>query len=538
MKTQKYLLPLVFLATLLVLVAMLLAQSLPSKFLPGVDSGFFLYAGAQLLKGKLLFVDVWDHKGPGIFWIDALGLWLGHNSRWGVFMLEFLSLAGAFGLGLIALRRLWGNAAALVGLLAGVFFLNGVLEGGNLTEEYPLLFNFAAFFIFVFWIVSADSHKKSAQFWPYFAVGALFSASFLFRANNGGVQLVIGLAILAGGLIDRDFLATFKKLVFIGAGAILVFALVLLYFWMNHTLAEMIRGAFTYNFLDTAAADAGSKLDALNTGLGKLGLAIVPVSLGLAFSLFDLFNRIFRKITLVSDRLLIFMLISPLVEIYLSSLSGRSYGHYYICWTTIVMVLSGYGIFRAAAWLPGGAVKLLNSWMTVGAALVLALVLAWSQGIVRDYHSSLVLLLDRSKGFELFDNVSLYIRDHTQKDDRVLVWGSFAGINFMSRRDSPTAYTFYPMYPETNRMAGELSAKFLEQIQSHPPAVIVDAAQKGRRHIYSLDPGIRAAEMQDQSGYWYYKPSNLDAVLAFIDKNYDFETTIDKKYGIYRLKTQ
>jgi hypothetical protein len=78
------------------LVALALSQANPALTAPGRDSGFFLYAGSRMLVGDKLYVDIWDHKGPGIFLVNALGLLLAKNSRRGVWFLEYISIFGAF----------------------------------------------------------------------------------------------------------------------------------------------------------------------------------------------------------------------------------------------------------------------------------------------------------------------------------------------------------------------------------------------------------------------------------------------------------
>ena len=77
---------------LALLVALVLSQSNPYKEALSRDNGFFLYAGSQILKGKIPYIDFWDSKGPIIFYINALGLLVGKGSRWGVWLLEFVFL--------------------------------------------------------------------------------------------------------------------------------------------------------------------------------------------------------------------------------------------------------------------------------------------------------------------------------------------------------------------------------------------------------------------------------------------------------------
>ena len=44
------------------------------------DTVVFAYIAQRMLAGDVLFRDVWDHKGPLIFMLNALGLWLGGGS--------------------------------------------------------------------------------------------------------------------------------------------------------------------------------------------------------------------------------------------------------------------------------------------------------------------------------------------------------------------------------------------------------------------------------------------------------------------------
>src|SRR6266496_1916463 len=58
--------------------------------LPSRDSGVFLYVGWRFLNGDIPYRDVWDHKPPLIYFVDALGLRLTPDSLWGVWLLQFI----------------------------------------------------------------------------------------------------------------------------------------------------------------------------------------------------------------------------------------------------------------------------------------------------------------------------------------------------------------------------------------------------------------------------------------------------------------
>src|SRR5512134_3348825 len=54
------------------------------------DSGVFLYVGWRLISGDIPYKDVWDHKPPLIYFVDALGLSITPDSLWGVWILEVI----------------------------------------------------------------------------------------------------------------------------------------------------------------------------------------------------------------------------------------------------------------------------------------------------------------------------------------------------------------------------------------------------------------------------------------------------------------
>ncbi|MDO9299967.1 MAG: hypothetical protein Q7T89_01225, partial [Anaerolineales bacterium] len=120
---------------LILLTGLVLNLANPLFDKPSRDGGFFLYAGSQILDGKIPYLDFWDNKGPAIFYINALGLWLGGGSRWGVWAVEFLCIFGTFLILYCALSKRWGGGAALFGVtMAGLG-----LRVGNPDLVLPVL---------------------------------------------------------------------------------------------------------------------------------------------------------------------------------------------------------------------------------------------------------------------------------------------------------------------------------------------------------------------------------------------------------------
>src|SRR5205823_544674 len=72
-------------------------------------AGVFFYAAQRVLRGGLPYRDIWDHKPPGVYAIDAIGLALGGTA--GVWGVQLVSLVVAAVASLRATRTFGGGAA-------------------------------------------------------------------------------------------------------------------------------------------------------------------------------------------------------------------------------------------------------------------------------------------------------------------------------------------------------------------------------------------------------------------------------------------
>lgn len=179
---------------------------------PSIDSSVFLYAGDRVLDGAIPYKDVWDHKGPLIYYINALGLGISGGSRWGVWLMEWISVVAAAWLGYRLMEHAFGSLPAI---LASGFFLLGlsaVLHGGNMTEEYALPLQFSLLWFFF------QSFKSPK--WPFFFLIGVFAAlSFFLRPNIIAIPVAIGLYYLLRA-VRKSERADWIRLAIIASGGV------------------------------------------------------------------------------------------------------------------------------------------------------------------------------------------------------------------------------------------------------------------------------------------------------------------------------
>ncbi len=211
---------------------------LPTLNFPyGPDQALFAYIGDQLAHGKTLYVDVWDVKPPGIFWLYALATRLPGEFR-GVRAFDMLwtlaTVAAVYALG----RHLWGRAAgALAGGLYGMAYATA---SGYWNMAQPDSFMVLPVMIGV---LMWDREPRGAAGRGTFMAGRLFGFAFQFRPV---------VALLPAALAARDLLgATDRKVaarrvVLMIGGAAAVVAATVLYLAVGGALDEYLYAQFRF----------------------------------------------------------------------------------------------------------------------------------------------------------------------------------------------------------------------------------------------------------------------------------------------------
>ena len=505
---------------LLLAVLYVLAQANPLASLPSLDSGNYLYVARQLLNGKLLYVDVWNHKTFAGYYLNALGLLLSNGNRWGIWMFEFLFVYGASLLAWRVASQVWGKAAAAVGTLFWLGFLNVTLQGGNLTEEYALFFNFYAFWQFYRW--QKQPGQISLPAWLIF--GALTGVNFFIRPNNIGGSVSVALAVLVLGLLQRDG----RMVLRIGLAAFAGFAVVvgasLAFFAWQGNLQQMLDSSLLYNVYYTG--------EHYNTGV-MLRNSVRIFGWGLVLPLAGYATLAWQAIRGQRSPFVVLGLIALPLEVWLSSLSGRGYTHYFMTW------LPTFGLLVAAAW--ASLAPAIFSQKTQDALarapwLLIAIAALANAGAVAEKTQLYLLsadrlLVNRAAGVQLVNPISEYLQHNTEPNEKVFVWGADAGINFLAQRDAHTPFLRYPLMVDSP-ITGDMAGLFYQDLTTNPPTYIVDLYSRNYDNILSLTADIR--EDQLASGKPFNGvPGNIDEVLAFIDAHYTLEKNIGK-VNVYR----
>lgn len=500
-----------------ILALTVLIQSNPGINLPSRDYGIFSYIGQQILLGKLPYKDAWDHKPPAIFYFDALGLWLGQGLRWGIWVMEFISLITAIWFSYILMKKLWSVLPALFGTVIWLYGLNITLQGGNSTEEFPLLFHFLALFLFLPLAESPNNPLANLL------VGLAFGVSFMFRANNAAVETAIVVTLIALQVRQRNFRTIFKQLVWMAIGALVPILGTAIYFWTQHLFNEMFSASILYNIAYSETKFAGAP--AIVAGLRILGIVGWIGAAGYVIALILLIQQWRTEPTPI----LLLLVIGAPLAVSVSDPAQRNYGHYFINWLPFIALLGGLIIHTIQSRLiPNLQDKPTAEPILIGSALALTIIFFVASGQAIQYWKSFANVITRAD-VERISAISDYVENNTNPNDQVIFWGGFPGENLMALRASPTAYITYPLLLDSN-LSEQFSGQFMRDLTENRPALIVDMEYT---KALSLDPQKRASQLAAHFE-WPYLPSNIDEVLKFINDNYHLEITF-KNATVYRL---
>jgi hypothetical protein len=209
------------------------------------DSSIFQIIGSAIKNGFIPYKDIFDHKGPLLFFIQYLGKLIS-DERVGIWLIQalflFFTLIFIYKIAKLFLEDKIALLTPLIYLIINrVYFGNG-----NLSEEYCMLFVFIATY---YWLkILPDKQQQTNPKIPFLIIGASLSAISLIRLNNAA--FIVGLLAIyfIFNLKREAFIENIKKATLILAGFTIIAVPFIVYYAVNNALYDMVYGTFIFNF--------------------------------------------------------------------------------------------------------------------------------------------------------------------------------------------------------------------------------------------------------------------------------------------------
>ncbi len=248
---RKSLFIIVLLAVISVVTIYLLAYSTsPLYGIHTSDSSMFAFIGKQWLSGQVPYRDIFDHKGPMIFFIDMLGFILSSKELNGIMYIQMIFLFVSECLIYMLLKENKMGIFSIIIPAAFPFLFDKLFSEWNLTEEYifPLL-------MLSYYLIYKYSKKmdEKVEIPPLYVFVFGFTCSFaLMTRLTNCIGVACGCIYIAAYIAKhRNWKNLLQSVIvfFIGMGVlILPFSI---YFAIKHCSYDFWYGTLIFNLLYT-----------------------------------------------------------------------------------------------------------------------------------------------------------------------------------------------------------------------------------------------------------------------------------------------
>jgi len=294
----------------------------------GYDTAIFMLVGKGLLHGLIPYTDLFDHKGPILYFIQALGQLICPGKP-GIFLLQLISLTFSIELIYKNSRFFLDEVTSLLPVLFFLILFCATIGEGNMTEEWSLPFIVSTMYLGLKYFFRKDKLNPNISKWDSLIIGLSFGVLFLIRLNNATVNTGIYAGILIAFLINRQFKNMFISIIYVLLGILLIICPVAVFYYAHDSFGEMVYGTFTFNFMY-----ASSSSKSLSTQVFLMNFARLLPLLVLIVSIVFFDKKYQLKLS--------YIVIPASLITFLAFISGRPYYHYFtivIPLTTLLFVL-------------------------------------------------------------------------------------------------------------------------------------------------------------------------------------------------------
>ena len=483
------------------------------------DISGFTAAARLYAMGRVPYKEIWEHKGPMIFFVNALGhrLWY----PYGVWFFELtLHVAGFFTCYYMLKLKFSKSISLLATVMAiGVF---AVLQddGGN-VESWSLPFIFAAGYIFTL----AFKNNLVVPKRHVVLCGAFCAIVFLFRANNPILWVAAIPVLVVNQIYRKKYNLLLKQMGWFCLGFMGIVLPLCLYFLAINALREMFDATILFNIAYSRTGNTNLLAQVYASfRLFEILRAVFPyldiiIAIGFAYPTILLLNQLhYKKKHQVNESFnyelsfLIFQLASYVCFILFVPMSNRTYRHYLILAVPVIVAIFAYVLkllcdisFRILC-----KSKITSSNLQIFATTgILALFCFYLVSPLYIITVEVSLSDRRSFSERNLEHVAVanYITVNTQENDRYGFWGHDHTITNIIRGRLPSSRFFYAstyaiMRPTHKHEVDNFKIYMQEIVDSNPTFFV--------REYYQMLP--------DLENYLeaYYQPVSLFESYSYV----------------------
>ncbi len=427
------------------------------------DEGEYAYMGQLLLQGILPYIEAYNMKFPGIYFIYAIVLAIfGEESSSIHFSLLLVNLGTSILIFLLGKRLL----SSTVGMVAAVSFLIVTLSPsiqGLWANSEHFLVAFAIAGILLMLIAVERDHIGIL-----FLSGLLLGSAFLTK-QPGVFFALFGIAYLSWVFKGKLAVSLKEFCLRVGVfiiGILMPIASVMILYFITGNFGAFWFWTFEYAFQYTSLLSVSQGMTNLQMRLVEIWSPNFPIALGALLGLTALmFNKELRPKSVFIYGFAIASFLSICPGLYFRP-------HYFVLLVPAVCLLTGTGIHWLAQKITPSNVR------SVALACVVAVLVVYPLVTQREFIFQLSPL-EASRavyGMNPFPEaveIASYIKENTDEEDKIAVIGSEPQIYFYSKRRAATGFLYTYALMEPHDFALEMQRDMIHEIESNKPRYII-----------------------------------------------------------------
>ncbi len=424
------------------------------------DEGEYAYMAQQLLQGVLPYTESQSMKFPGIYFVYAGILKLFGESPSAIHLsLIFVNLATAYFIFLLGKNLLNLSAGVFSAVCFSVLTLSPNLQGVWANSEHFVLLPAVAGIYFL--QIAKDQSMRIFLGGFLLGISLLIKQHALFFYLFGALYL--GFRIFSESSLSKN---PFKYIALFITGGLAPLTLIMLLYSASGKFSEFWFCTVQYASEYVSLTSLGEGFENFKYSFAKILESNFPI---LWLSLIGLASVAWVK-KKMREYVFLFGFFVCLFFAIVPGFYFRS--HYFLLWMPALSLLAGAGIEGLAHSFSSTKIKNVAS---VG-ILLLALGIPFLMQKDVFFKFSTLQITRLVYGLNPFLEsleVSRYIHDHSEKDDKIAVLGSEPQIYFFSNRKAATRHIY--MYPlmERHDYALEMQTELIREVEGAQPEFIV-----------------------------------------------------------------
>lgn len=453
------------------------------------DEGVYGYLAQTMLRGDVLYKDAIDNKPPVVFFIYAFVFKTLGQTILGLHLFSlFISLLTTLLLFLIASELISKKAGLISAFFYALFSGGPMVQGSSAnTEVFVVFFVSLSLYLFVF------AYKNGKEI-LYPVIGLIMGIAFMTKQVALFNFIVL---LLFTFFATKNLRLKIKRISFLLFGFVLIPIFFLFYFVHHNALNDFIYNAFIYNFEYVKPM--------INPGLwgSWFNIFLNENSILWVFSISSI------AYILTKERRFDGMLLSlwAIFSFFAVASGGFYFGHYYILVIPSLCLLSGYFLSR---W-ENIVRESLPQVLLVVVVLVFSLYIIKHQHPYYLFYSPTQISISKYGMGNNFPNsvkVGKWIKDNSNQQDKLFMWGAQPEINFYAQRASVSRFfCAHPFYLNPKFNVEEGKREVYDQIKKERPRFII----------------------------WAWPPKSFPKLYKYTQENYRFIKDFEG-WGVFEIK--